>query len=48
MHMKKIVKRRGPVINSFFCGCNAKEGNLKETDAKITLWMNFGTAGVFL
>jgi hypothetical protein len=34
--MTKIVKRRGPVIYSSFCGCNAKEGNLKETAAKIT------------
>lgn len=34
--MTKIVKRRGPVIYSSSCGCNAKEGNLKETAAKIT------------
>ena len=27
--MKKIDKRIGPVIRSFLCGCNVKEGNLK-------------------
>lgn len=25
----------GTVSNSFFCGCNAKEGNLKQTGATI-------------
>lgn len=27
--MKKIDKRIGPVIHSFLCGCNVKEGKLK-------------------